>query len=107
MAGLQPCIYCYVLRYLTLGTLAVSLSALVFPNWTADISAAIMALSVVGTGVSAYLILDDLFPASSICTACSYAPLIFGVSLYYYSIAFMAIVLGVSVTVFRTGYKPV
>ena len=102
VAGYQPCIYCYVLRYLTLGVLALSVFGLLIRSWTADVSAATAALGLVGIGVSVYLVLDETFPSASICTACSFSPVILGVSLYYYSLAFMTLVLGVSLTMFRS-----
>ena len=102
VAGYEPCIYCYVLRYLTVGILMLSISAIVAPSVTSDISAALIGLGLVGTGLSGYLILDETFPSAGICTACSITPVIFGVSLYYYSIIFMAIVLGISITIFRS-----
>ena len=101
-AGYEPCIYCYVLRYLTVGILMLSISAIVAPSIMSDISAALAGLGLVGTGLSGYLILDETFPSAGICTACSITPAILGVSLYYYSIIFMAIVLGVSITIFRS-----
>ena len=100
--GYEPCIYCYVLRYIAVGILLLSISALLVPSVTSDISAALAGLGLVGTGLSSYLILDETFPSAGICTACSVTPVIFGVSLYYYSIVFMAIVLGVSITIFRS-----
>ena len=101
-AGYEPCIYCYVLRYLTVGIFLLSISVILVPSVTSDISAALAGLGLVGTGLSGYLILDEMFPSAGICTACSITPVIFGVSLYYYSIIFMAIVLGVSITIFRS-----
>lgn len=95
-SGYQPCFYCYVLRYLTLGILGLSVAGLAFRYLASDLSAALAGMSFVGTGVSGYLILDELFPSSEICTACSFSPLILGISLYYYSLAFTTIVVGLS-----------
>ncbi len=100
--GYQPCVYCYVLRYLTMGILATSTLALLARSLQNRLSAVLAGLGLVGTGVSFYLILDETFPSAAICTACSITPIIFGVSLYHYSIAFMALVLGVSVSIFRS-----
>ena len=101
VAGYQPCIYCYVLRYLTLGMLALSSLGLFAGRFVSEMSAVLAGLGLVGTGISAYLILDEMFPSASICTACSVIPIILGVSLYYYSIVFMAIILIVATTIFR------
>ncbi len=102
IAGYEPCIYCYVLRYLTVGILALTTFGLVARSFLDELSAVLAGLGLVGTGVSGYLILDETFPSAEICTACSVTPVIFGVSLYYYSIIFMAIVLGISITIFRS-----
>ncbi len=100
--GYSPCIYCYVLRYLTVGMLVLSTIGLLAKGFVHDISALLASLGLVGTGVSGYLILDEAFPSAAICTACSVVPIIFGVSLYYYSIGFMGIVLGISISLVRS-----
>ena len=101
VAGYQPCLYCYILRYLTIGIIGVSAFGTFAKSFTGDASAVLSSLGLVGTGLSAYLILDEAFPSASICTACSVTPIILGVSLYYYSIAFMSTVLAVSITILR------
>ncbi len=100
--GYIPCIYCYVLRYLTVGMLVLSTIGLLAKGFVNGISVLLASLGLVGTGVSGYLILDEAFPSATICRACSVVPIIFGISLYYYSIAFMAIVLGASITIFHS-----
>ena len=95
----QPCVYCYILRYLTIGILGVSALGTFAKSFTGEVSAVLASLGLVGSGLSAYLILDEAFPSASICTACSVTPIILGVSLYYYSIAFMSAVLAVSITI--------
>lgn len=97
----QPCVYCHILRYLTIGILGVSAFGTFAKSFTGDASAVLASLGLVGSGLSAYLILDEAFPSASICTACSVTPMILGVSLYYYSIAFMSAVLAVSITILR------
>ena len=94
-----PCRYCYVLRYLTLGILIVSAVGQILPRLAADISTSICGVSLVGVGVSVFLIADELFPTTGICAACVFAPPILGISLYDYSLAFMVIVLGLSLSV--------
>jgi len=101
VAGYQPCVYCYILRYLTMGILGVSAFGTFTRSFTGDVSAVLASLGLVGSGLSAYLILDEAFPSASICTACSVTPIILGVSLYYYSIVFMLAVLAASVTILR------
>lgn len=103
IAGYQPCIYCYVLRYLTVGILELGLAGLLVPGRTSDVSAASLAVGLVGIGVSVYLIVNQLFPSARICTACSTTPYILGVSLYYYSLAFMVIAVGILMTVLVSG----
>lgn len=100
--GYQPCIYCYVLRYLTIGVLAVSSLGLFLRTYSSEASAVLTALGIVGAGVSSYLIIDETFPSAAICKACSFVPIIFGISLYLYSLTFMAIVLGISITILRS-----
>lgn len=100
--GYEPCIYCYVLRYLTIGILAVSAFGALAGGLAGGASAVLVSLGLVGTGVSSYLILDETFPNASICTACSVTPMILGISLYYYSIAFMTIVLGLSISMLHS-----
>ena len=102
VAGYEPCIYCYILRYLTMGILGLSVFALLVQRWTGDISAALVGAGIVGLAVSAYLTFDELFPSAGICRACSLTPIVFGISLYYYSLAFMTVVVGASVTIFRS-----
>jgi len=97
----QPCVYCYILRYLTIGILGVSAFGTFTRSFTGDVAAVLASLGLVGSGLSAYLILDEAFPSASICTACSVTPIILGVSLYYYSIVFMLAVLAASVTILR------
>ncbi len=106
VAGYQPCVYCYILRYLTLGMLAVSVIGQFAPILIRDISAAIAGTSLIGLGVSAFLITDNLFPTAGICTVCAFAPNILGVSLYYYSLIFMAMVLALSLTVMLPVPRP-
>ncbi len=62
-------------------------------------SAALAGASLIGLGVSAFLIADELFPTAGICTACAFAPFVMGISLYYYSLVFMATVLGLSLAI--------
>ena len=95
----QPCVYCYVLRYLTTGILVMSLAGYVLPRLIREVAPLISGASVVGVGVSTFLIFDELFPTAGFCTACAFAPLIFGVSLYYFSLVFMATVLGLSLPI--------
>ncbi len=95
----QPCRYCYVLRYLTVGILAASLVGLFAPRLSTDIAAAISAASLIGTFVSAFLVVNEALPSEGICTSCAFTPFILGVSLYYYSLVFMAMVLVVSVII--------
>jgi disulfide bond formation protein DsbB len=101
VAGYQPCVYCYILRYLTIGILGVSAFGTFTRSISGDVAAVLASLGLVGSGLSAYLILDEAFPSASICTACSVTPIILGVSLYYYSIVFMSAVLAVSITLLR------
>ncbi len=95
----QPCRYCYSLRYLTAGILIVSLFGQLVPRLTRDIAASTAAASMIGVGVSLFLVVNEALPTEGICTACAFAPFILGVSLYYYSLVFMAMVLGLSLTV--------
>ncbi len=98
VAGYQPCIYCNVLRYLTVGILLFSLAGLLLPGRISEVSAALAAAGLVGSAVSVYLIANQLFPSAQICTVCSVTPFIFGISIYYYSLTFMAIVLGIPIS---------
>ncbi len=82
-----------------MGLVAVSALALLLPSWTSGLAAITVAMGAVGTGVSVYLIVDELFPRAAVCTACGSSPIILGVSLYYYSIVFMSIVFGLALTV--------
>jgi disulfide bond formation protein DsbB len=95
----QPCKYCLILRYLTAGILVVSFVGYVRPNLVKDIAALESGAGLVGVGVSTLLIIDELFPATGICTSCSFSPPIMGVSLYYYSFTYMALVLALSISI--------
>ncbi len=99
VAGYPPCVYCYILRYLTLGMLVVSVIGQYPPNLVGDVSAALAGASLIGLGLSAFLITDELFPTAGFCNACAFAPFVLGISLYYYSLAFMSTVLGLSLAI--------
>ncbi len=69
------------------------------PNLVKDIAALESGAGLVGVGVSTFLIIDELFPSTGICSSCAFSPFIMGVSLYYYSFTYMALVLGLSISI--------
>ena len=95
----QPCKYCLVLRYLTAAILAVSLAGQVKLSLAQDIAILLSGAGLVGVGVSILLIFDELYPSSGICTTCTISPYIMGISLYYYSLIYTALVLGLSISI--------
>jgi disulfide bond formation protein DsbB len=99
----QPCRYCLVLRYLTAAILVVSLVAQVRLSLAQSITALISGAGLVGVGVSTFLIFDELYPSAAICTSCTFSPFIAGISLYYYSFVYMALVLGLAVSIVLKG----
>lgn len=94
-----PCVYCYVLRYLTLAILVMAVAGLVNAKFGRGIASLLSGVSMVSVGISIFLIFDELFPARGICNACAFSPSILGISLYYYALVFTLLVLALSLSI--------
>ncbi len=79
--------------------LVMAVAGLVYANFGKDMASILSGASMVGVGVSIFLIFDELFPAEGICTACAFSPSILRISLYYYALVFTLLVLVFSLSI--------